>query len=86
MYSTTLQRHKGNSKANEYRRINAFTVPKSQPKKNKLDEPVKVFGKEELIKLIEDSESTVRDIKKSLKHFRENFGRKHFAPHLKESS
>ena len=39
---------------------------------------------EEVIKLIEDSESTVRDINKTLRHFRKHFGRKYFAPHLRD--
>ena len=37
-----------------------------------------------MIKLIEDSESTVRDIDKTLKHFRNHFGRKFVAPHLRD--
>ena len=59
-------------------------MPKSQTPLKKAAEPVKVFGEEKLIKLIEDSESSNRDILKCIKWFRKHLGRQHFAPHLRD--
>ena len=59
-------------------------MPKSQTPLKKDPEPAKVFGEEELIKLIEVSESSNRDISKCIKWFRKHLGRKHFAPHLRD--
>ena len=54
--------------------------PRTNKKKEK--EPI-VFGEEDLIKLLEDTDSTSIGINKTLKWFRKKFVRKHFAPHLR---
>ena len=51
--------------------------------KKKVD-PAKVFGKEEVKKLVEDCEGSVRDILRVVKWMRHCFGKNSFTPHIKD--
>ena len=47
-------------------------------------EPLKVFGEEEVTKLIEDCKGSSRDILKMFKWMRACFGRRQFAPNIRK--
>ena len=87
--SANLKRHMSTkhkqeeSTSTKYRKLKSLN-DNLKTRLKKKEDPVKVFGEEEVKKLLEDCEGSQNDILRIIKWMRNCFGRRQFTPHIKQ--
>ena len=72
------------SLATKYRKLGKLNLDLNINKKIEKAEEKKVFNEKDVIKLVDDCNGSIREIRKVIKWMRNKFGRKFFTPHINE--
>ena len=72
------------SLATKYRKLGKLNLDLNINKKIEKAEEKKVFNEKGVIKLVNDCNGSIREIRKVIKWMRNKFGRKFFTPHINE--